>query len=398
MESITYKDHLHDKRVDCYSILCTVSVRDYLSFIEEAWKSKGGIAGQRAPLKTKSAQRIRRRMIDDLSRGTVIPAIVVGVKVNEEIFNQISKNVPGRSIELLKHLKEDHELSIIDGMQRTTALNEAGEEQGLDMDQLIRIEFWVAKSTNSLIYRMLVLNTGQIPWNIKRQLEVVFAQFRDELENRVTDLKLLEGDAKDSRDQPGKFQASQFVELFMLFGTRRVTIDLQEQLAEEFARLDIIETTGKDGFVDIFVGISQLLVNLDKLFSSLTRASEIPLAKFPVGQKIFSSQPARAGFMVACSQDIFGIPGIDIPFDQQMQNFQAMNAAITDFIERNTGKSQEELMDIIDLQTLDEQTNIKNNKIGEFERNYFLKAFKTFIDLNKQGTLSTMTPCWRSSF
>ena len=79
---LEYKDHLKDNRVDCYSLLMTISIADYLNFIQGVYKQKGGIEGQRSPLKTKSAQRIRKRLIDDLNRGTVIPPIVVGVKVD----------------------------------------------------------------------------------------------------------------------------------------------------------------------------------------------------------------------------------------------------------------------------------------------------------------------------
>ena len=61
---LTYKDHIKDDRVDCYSILMTIKISDYLDFIQSVYKKKGGIEGQRSPLKTKSAQRIRKRLID----------------------------------------------------------------------------------------------------------------------------------------------------------------------------------------------------------------------------------------------------------------------------------------------------------------------------------------------
>ncbi len=65
--------------------------------------------------------------------------------------------------------------SIIDGMQRTTALQEAKDSFG--ENQLnIRVEFWIADKLNSLIYRMLVLNTGQVPWEMARQLETIYSQ------------------------------------------------------------------------------------------------------------------------------------------------------------------------------------------------------------------------------
>lgn len=395
-----YIDNLKDDRVNCYSVLLTSTIKDYLEFIEKVYQKKGGIEGQRSALKTKSAQRIRKRLIDDLNRGTVIPPIVLGVKLENTAFEEFEKDIPNNSPKLLDTIDTEEQVSIIDGMQRTTALREAILIKGFDSNKLIRLELWIAKSTNSLIYRMLVLNSGQIPWNIRRQLEVVFKQLKKELETNVQGLELFETDEQISRKKAGQFQSSQFIELFMLFGTKRTSIDIQEELAEEFARLDIIETSGNDYFIDIFFGVSQLLVNLDNAFSNLTEnTSDIELSKFKTGKHIFSSQPARAGFIVAAAQEIFGLPGVELSKEKQNEKYQKLKKGIDKFYEFLVSKknNQKELFEIIDLPTLDEQTNLKTSKVGEFERNFFLKSFKTLFDLAKDDSLQSLTPCWRSS-
>lgn len=395
---LTYKDHLKDDRVDCYSVLMTITIADYLSFIQTVYKQKGGIEGQRSPLKTKSAQRIRKRLIEDLNRGTVIPPIVVGVKLDDEHFAELEKDIEKNVETIFEKLNTEEQVSIIDGMQRTTALFEALSLPKFNKDRKIRMELWIAKSTNSLIYRMLVLNSGQIPWNIKRQLEVVFSQLKKELEANIKGLELFTSDDPNSRTKAGQYQASQFIELFMLFGTKRISIDIQEELAEEFARLDIIETSGNKNFMSIFYGISQLLVDLDNVFSLLnTNPSDIELNKFKTGKHIFSSQPARAGFMVAASQEVFGLPGVELTEDDQKQKFKKVQETINAFVLAIKDKDQSSLFDTIDLATLDEQINVKASKVGEFERNFFLKSFKTFIELAKSNSLSNLTPCWRSS-
>lgn len=395
---INYKDHLVDERVNCYSILMTIKIEDYLDFIQNVYKNKGSIEGQRSPLKTKSAQRIRRRLIDDLIKGTVIPPIVLGVKLNDENFQDLIDNIPEKSLTLFDRINTEDQVSIIDGMQRTTALFEALQFPKFEKNRLIRLELWVAKSTNSLIYRMLVLNSGQIPWNIKRQLEVVFSQLKTELETNISGLELFTSDDPSRRVTSGQYQASQFIELFMLFGAKRTNIDLQEELAEEFARLDIIETSGNERFMQIFYGVSQLLVNLDNVFNSLnTNSTEIELNKFKIGRDVFSSQPARAGFIVAMSQEIFGLPGIELTEEKQFKKFNIVKEKFEQFFENVKDYDQEKLFDLIDLPTLDEQINIKTSKVGEFERNFFLKSFKTMIDLAKDDSLTSFTPSWRSS-
>lgn len=397
---LNYINNLKDDRVNCYSVLLTLPIKEYLEFIEKVYQKKGGIEGQRSALKTKSAQRIRKRLIDDLNRGTVIPPIVLGVKLENESFLEFEKDIPNNSPKLFDNINTEEQVSIIDGMQRTTALREAMQIPGFDSEKCIRLELWIAKSTNSLIYRMLVLNSGQIPWNIRRQLEVVFKQLKKELESNVKGLELFDTDEQTSRKKAGQFQSSQFIELFMLFGTKRTSIDIQEELAEEFARLDIIETSGNDDFIEMFFGVSQLLVNLDNAFSNLTENnSDIELTKFKSGKHIFSSQPARAGFIVAVSQEIFGLPGVELPKAKQIEKYKKVLEGVGKFYDLLISKSenQNELFEIIDLPTLDEQTNLKTSKVGEFERNFFLKSFKTLIDLSKDDSLNSLTPCWRSS-
>jgi hypothetical protein len=397
---LKYIDNIKDDRVNCYSVLLTSTIKNYLGFIEAVYAKKGGIEGQRSALKTKSAQRIRKRLIDDLNRGTVIPPIVLGIKLDEVAFNNFEQDIPKNAITLLDSINTEEQVSIIDGMQRTTALLEAMLLKDFNPERTIRLEMWIAKSTNSLIYRMLVLNSGQIPWNIRRQLEVVFKQLKKELEVNVKGLELFDGDEQTSRKRAGQFQASQFIELFMLFGTKRISIDIQEELAEEFARLDIIETSGNDGFTEFFFGVSQMLVDLDNAFSNLiSNNSGIVLNKFKTGKHIFSSQPARAGFIVAASQEIFGLPGMEYTKDRQTEKYDKLKKGIADFqiLLLSKIENQDELFEIIDLPTLDEQIDLKASKVGEFERNYFLKSFKTLFELAKEGSLHSLTPCWRSS-
>src|SRR5206468_10941817 len=97
-----------------------------------------------------------------------------GVLLEEEDFSKIkeieTKDLVPFFTEALK--KQEYEnISIIDGMQRSNVYkhNLYGNE-----NREIRVEYWIASSISNLLYRMLVLNTGQVPWNVRRQIEVVY--------------------------------------------------------------------------------------------------------------------------------------------------------------------------------------------------------------------------------
>lgn len=121
-------DILNDSRINCVSVVTTVSIRDYIDLVVEAYSERGGIIGQRDALKTTSAIRIRRRMVSDIEQGAVLPPVVLGLVLDASSFNKI-KGKSTTVAEVKRILSEDHadRLSIIDGMQRTTAILEAFE-------------------------------------------------------------------------------------------------------------------------------------------------------------------------------------------------------------------------------------------------------------------------------
>ena len=109
-------------------------------------------------------------------------------------------------------------ISIIDGMQRTTALQEAKgffSESQLD----IRVEFWIADKLNSLIYRMLVLNTGQVPWEMARQLETIYSQLLKSIKDKISidEIKIFQKDDKPRRLTDTEFEAHKIIQLYIGF-------------------------------------------------------------------------------------------------------------------------------------------------------------------------------------
>lgn len=179
---------LHDTRVNCASFMTPMTVQEYIELVNEAYKERGGIAGQREPLKTTSAKRIRKRMVEDLLAGAVLPPVVIG-----KVVDDLASLDTADALKTAISDEDKGELSIIDGMQRTTALLEAfAESEEVIKDRFLRVEFWVAEETESLIYRMLVLNTGQVPWNLSRQLQVVYAPLVAEMKEKINFDRVLE--------------------------------------------------------------------------------------------------------------------------------------------------------------------------------------------------------------
>lgn len=389
MESI----FLEDKRVKCVSGLGLLNVREYLTLVEEVYAENGGIPGQRAPLKTKTGINIRKRMIDDILAGAILPPIVIGAVVSDETFEQATKCRTNEQFSELLRSIETASLSIIDGMQRTTALNSAINdcEEG-NYCQSIRIDLWLAKNIDSLVYRMLVLNTGQVPWDIKRQLETIYKQVLIEIEKHVPSIDVFNIDEKERRSGAGQYRSTRIVELFLAFSSRKPHIEVKEKVAEDFARMEATEATANEQALPTFIETMKLLAALDVALSTTATAPEHldSSTRFKEGRDIFTSAPASIGFAAAAAQHLLGKPGY--PFDfinlpQRLASLSSSVSNITDKILRVPNKEE-----FIDYLTLNQKISARSGRIGEYEREFFFRAFEHMFAYAE--TLETLTPCW----
>lgn len=387
-------DILKDSRINCVSIVTTITIRDYIDLVVQAYSDRGGIVGQRDALKTTSAVRIRRRMVSDIKQGAVLPPVVLGLVLEAQLFSKIS----GKSTsvtDIKRILSEDHadRLSIIDGMQRTTAILEAFDGVTPPLSRMIRIEFWVADDVGSLIYRMLVLNTGQVPWNLRRQVEVVFRSLVLDLKKNVNGLIVLSEKAR--RVRGGQFQGDELVELYLVFGARKEKIDIKERLADEFTRLDFMEVADNDDFSGFFRIALQCLVNLDTIIVQKL-GNDISDGRFRTGKDLFSSQPACVGLITAIALEIFGRPGTSRGEDEQHKKALGVKKSVTSIIQIFENLDDSAAANFIRFQTLNESLpkSRSQSSIGDSEREYFLKAFQVLLE--EGNRLENFEACWRA--
>lgn len=385
-------DILKDDRTNCFSVLAVTSVEEYLNFVEIPYYDRaGGIEGQRGPLTTNTAVRIRKTMIADIEGGAILPPVVVGLVVSPEVVASAQDVDTNSFKELLDTVPVDN-ISIIDGMQRTAALVHLREMPHV-LRRTMRVEFWLASNTNSLIYRMLVLNTGQVPWNLRRQIEVIHKALLEELKAQVPSIEVLEQDEARRRAKHGQFQADRLVELYMVFGARKEKVDTQERLADEFTRLDFIEATALHDFTLQFFEVLRLLANLDQVFDDYEGGEATD--RFASGRDLFSSQPACIGFVAAAAIDIFGRPGIERSVDQQIANLEKLKQQAAGLVERLSDLQPAEIGRFLDFDTLNEVCANKSvARLGDFQREFFLKAFQALLE--EKFEVTSMAPCWRA--
>ena len=386
-------DILLDGKLKCISILTRITVSDYLGLVEKAYSNRGGISGQREALKQKTAISIRNRMIEDIKGGTILPPIVVGAVVSGDRYDEIVKG--NATDEDLKNEIIIDQLSIIDGMQRTTALLKAVSEKEDVNKREIRVEYWISDNSNSLLYRMLVLNTGQVPWNVRRQIEVIFSGIIKEIRDKVNNIEVITISDSSRRSKGGQYQAGDLVELFLAFGARTWKINTKEKLTDEFTRHDFLQSSGEIDLVNLFCEVLENMVNLDILIDTKCKKSEEEnTSKFKTGKDLFASQPARIGFISAAGEKIIGRPGDERSQEKIDECKRVFFDTINNVSENLKAKSDEDVLDYIDFATLNQKMERKMSKVGDYERELFYEAFKVLIDEN--GEVNTLGICWRA--
>ena len=381
-----YLNALYDQRVNCYSVMVEMPISKFLELVDSSYKDRGGIEGQRSALKTKTALIIRKRMVEDVRKGTVLPAIVLGIHDSEKQLSEMSESAFSNFINNISPMS----ISIIDGMQRTTALKEA--KVSLEDNFNIRVEFWIADKLNSLIYRMLVLNTGQVPWEMARQLETIYSQLLNSIKEKISidDIEIFNKDNKPRTLSHTQFEAHKIIHLYMVFASRRYDFNLKDKVAEDFARLDTIETNSIDDFVNYFVECFEILFKLNKAFSE---AKQDTNQRIKSGADIFNSDTALAGFFAAIAVRLFKKPGYEINKNEVIrEEMKNINDNIEYLLNKIKDKNVEELTGFLSLNTLDERLNQKSGQVGKFERDLFFSAFTTLI--NEAKDLDNLDPCW----
>lgn len=395
-------DWLKDSRTNSWSIAVTLDADDYLDLVRPAHEKQGNIQGQRPVQATASARRIRQRLVGDLREGAVLPPVVVGLVIEHSEFNEkfpqvaSAQGVCVQTNEGLKNILElaqASDLSIIDGMQRTAAMMEARKDEVERAYPPVRVEFWIAHSVAPLIYRMLILNTGQLPWTIGRQITVIHAPLLKEIREKVVSIVRVLAD-NERRSQGGEYSEKNLSELYMAFTLRKHTFDTKERVAEEFSRLDFIETLGESGSQEIYYRCLDLLARFDVALSRYSPPRNFESeSKIARGRSIFDSEPARMGFMVAFAVDILGRPGGQR--DDSDARVALRESQMNVLISRIDCMGEDELGEFLELPMLAQALeNSTGGQIGRFARNFFQEGFSVL--LAEECKPQTLEVCWRA--
>lgn len=375
---------LEDSCSHSYSIMTTIKISDYLNLVNDCKQ----LNAQRDVLRTRAATTIRKRLIEDITKGAIIPPLVLGIVVPE------GEHVDTDNFEeIFDRFKES--VVIIDGIQRTESLKKALHIAPGIENSNIRVEIWASHRVSSLIYRMLVLNTGQVPWNTRRQIEVIYEPLKIETESRVNGLRLISIGDNERRSIAGEFPADKIADLFISFTSRKVTFDNKESLADDFTRLDIIDMTSRIEVSDFFFETVEMIVKLDQQFFKYNPRGNNRRDKMRIGRDLFTSNPSRVAFAAAVSTYILGRPGSkERSSEEQNSKMRSLKHNFNELVQRLERMDEEGIGIYLSFDVLNEiLASLPSKRIGDEERKFFFDAYSLLI--KEEFKLDSLEEAWR---
>ena len=390
-------DSYCDEKRKCISLVTKMTLEEYRELTYDAFantQNNGNLDGQRGVIKkSAAANRIKKRMQEDFVNGAIFPQVVIGIEGELAIYEKLE---PGQELSTAYFVKD--KVSIIDGMQRSYIYfnNYEGNER-----RTIRVEFWIAEDGIQLLYRMLVLNTGQTPWNTRRQVEVVFGNLLSKIEETIQKnyvemadkIQFIGVDDQKRRTKAGVYPKNSIVELYLGFSTRSVKTNVSDDLAEEYQRFDMMESIEHNENFDLFVfsliQMAKMDISLEKNVPQISGTGQ-----FLLGKDIFGSAPVRIAFVVACSEFIMGKMGIERSIEDKEEKKilleQRIELVLNKF-EENAENAEFYCFDLLN----DICSNLSKARFGDEMRKLFRDIFAEIFKDDSFNENKSLERFWR---
>ncbi len=223
LKIIGYSDDLRTKTNVIYA---QIGISNYLELVGENFDEFG-------------IQRKREthggygRLKKDIKQGALIPPITLALEpslVNKYLPLVRTKQSEKIQFELLK----SSTVYILDGLQRTHIMKDLQEEgSSFKKDQKLLLEIWFEQDMGNLIYRLIVLNSGQKPMSMRHQIELLFMTMQDKLKKDIPGLEMYNEREKKVRDGAKKFPFERIVTGYHSFLNESPEIDKIKIIGEK---------------------------------------------------------------------------------------------------------------------------------------------------------------------
>jgi len=388
-KDIEVLDLSKDEKIQTYTIGIKIKINKYLTLVEDYLNNLDIQRGKMIARK----KDVYKRLIEDLKQGTVIPPISLAISQESKLLEKISQ----KSLERmnLKDIEEilnadlsPGDLNILDGLQRTYCFfnvkddlqKKSANELNKFCNSKIRAEIWINISTNALLYKILVLNTGQVKMSLRHQIEILHMPLKEDIKNIAKIKHNKEISFSTYKEQkPAKglynYKFANVVEAFTSFSIGEYNIDKTSMVIEELNKMDILNELDRTQFDRKNIEtIVEFLILLDevlrKYYEKPLKSEEDEVILFSSRDELMNSSPFLSSFFAALGRNNKENKKDRI---EHLKNYlNTLNATTAEEI-------QNDPLELAFMSKILIEKKERAKKWGEEQRRFFFSAFREFM-------------------
>jgi hypothetical protein len=205
-----------DQRTKSTVVYCKCLVSEYLELIGEGYKD---FFIQRKRENHKAYSRLK----NDIKEGALLPSITLAVNTDlvDDFLGALDDD---RKLESI--LFKPNSVNILDGLQRTFILDDIAKEgHDFSAGQEVFVECWAERDLEHLIYRMIVLNSGQKSMSMRHQIELLFVSLKNKVSEQIDGIEIFLERDLGRRTSPEKYPLGNIASAYNAFINKQTELD-----------------------------------------------------------------------------------------------------------------------------------------------------------------------------
>ncbi|MFK7699341.1 hypothetical protein [Pseudomonas caspiana] len=378
-----------DLKSGAHVIYCQASPDKYLDIVGERF-------GEFSIQRKRETHRAYKRLKTDIIAGSLLPSITLSVR--HHLVKDIASHFHDNS-KLEELLSGNDVVDILDGLQRTFILSDIKSEGvGFKENQELLLEFWLEPEMSKLIYRMIVLNSGQKAMSMRHQVELLFLSLKETIVEKVPGIEIIsEKDAK-RRTQANKYSLSNIASSYHAFITAQHETEKENLVAQRLIDEDAFDSTEQElteQFED-YLTYLRIFCKLDEL--CWIRYSQLDLDSIFEGEddseSIFKRRSYEEAFTWLGSENVmlafFGATAQYLNSGKR----DRINSALASLIKDAENNDVVDPLGIVSFNRVKSGLNARKTNVGFATRKLIATGFKEFF--REDGDVK-LNKCWPSA-
>lgn len=373
-----------DKRTDTPVVYAKMPILTYLQIVGDGFEN---FSIQRR----RETHKAYQRLTEDVKEGALLPSISLAVKPSlvAEIMPAFEAAENGSSYEALTtQLSRPDTIDILDGLQRTYILNDLNKSDHEFIEgQDVLVEFWLEAELENLIYRMIVLNSGQKPMSMRHQIELLFMSLRENLEEQIDGLDIYTERDNARRRSPKKFPLSLIASGYHSFLTSSAELKKDNIVASQLLDANALDASKEElgEKFELFVDYFRLYTEIDqqtfRVYGEENEPEEDDGTAHSRNRHWFADENVFLSFFAAVAQ--FG--KLEDKKERIKMSLEAMKQSLT---EANTA---EDPLALVKYEELKKGANPRKSNVGVATRRLITNGFKEYF---RESGEQQFEHCW----